>query len=149
MSALTRLHAGGTLQQHSRPCSFLRLCLPGSQILFHVYNMLYKYMKLFTDLLPCFACCCSGMQVAGARVFHSAGAFKSVVQLRPDGSTVPINPNAKYTIVATDYMLQGGDGFSMFKGAEVLLPAGLPYAEQVIEDLKLFPQGVSGDLPGL
>jgi 2',3'-cyclic-nucleotide 2'-phosphodiesterase (5'-nucleotidase family) len=91
---------------------------------------------------------CSGLQVAGVRVFHSTGAFRSVVQLKPDGSTAPINPNAKYTIVATDYMLQGGDGFRMFKDAEVLLPAGLPYAEQVIEDLKLFPQGVSSDPPG-
>jgi len=66
-----------------------------------------------------------------------------VVLLNADGSTAAIQPDAKYTIVSTDYMLQGGDGFN-FKGAEVLLPAGLPYAEQAIEDLKLFPQGVSG-----
>jgi hypothetical protein len=39
-------------------------------------------------------------------------------------------------------MLQGGDGFK-FTEAEVLLPAGLPYAQQVLVDLKLFPQGVS------
>jgi hypothetical protein len=89
--------------------------------------------------------CCLALsaQVAGLRVFHSGGTFKSVVLTNPDGSTVAIKLQEKYTIVATDYILQGGDGFNMFKDAEVLLPAGLPYAAQVIEDLKLFPQGVS------
>lgn len=87
--------------------------------------------------------CLFCVQVAGVRVFHSAGTFNSVVFLEPDGNTVPINPTSKYTIVSTDYTLSGGDGFSMFEDAEVLLPAGLPYAEQVIEDLKLFPKGVS------
>lgn len=94
----------------------------------------------------CCCCCCAASlaaQVAGLRVFHSAGTFKSVVLTKPDGSAVAIKPEEKYTIVATDYILQGGDGFSMFKDAEVLLPAGQPYAAQVIEDLKLFPQGVS------
>lgn len=82
--------------------------------------------------------------MAGLRYFHTGGVFNSVVFLNPDGSTSPIKPNGKYTIVSTDYLLQGGDGFGMFKGAEVLQPAGLPYAQLVIEDLKLFPQGVSG-----
>lgn len=81
-------------------------------------------------------------QVAGLRYYHASGVYQSAVLLNPDGSTSPIDPNAKYTLVSTDYMLQGGDGFK-FKGADVLLPAGLPYAEQVISDLALFPQGVS------
>jgi hypothetical protein len=80
--------------------------------------------------------------VAGLRYYHSAGVYNSAVLLNPDGSTTPINPNEQYTIISTDYMLQGGDGFR-FQEADVLLPAGLPYAQQVIGDLKLFPQGVS------
>lgn len=82
------------------------------------------------------------LQVAGLRYYHSAGVYQSAVLLNPDGSTTPINPSQQYTIVSTDYMLQGGDGFK-FTEAEVLLPAGLPYAQQVIVDLKLFPQGIA------
>jgi hypothetical protein len=84
------------------------------------------------------------LQVAGLRFFHTSGVYSSLAVLNPDGSVSPIKPDAKYTIVATDYMLQGGDGFGMFKGAEVLLPAGAPYAQVFIEDLQLFPQGVGG-----
>lgn len=84
------------------------------------------------------------MQVAGLRFFHTSGVYASLSVLNPDGTASPIKPDAKYTIVATDYMLQGGDGFGMFKGAEVLLPAGAPYAQVFIEDLQLFPQGVGG-----
>lgn len=82
------------------------------------------------------------MQVAGLRFFHRSGTFLSAALLNADGTTSPISPSAKYTVVSTDYLLQGGDGFN-FKGADVLQPAGSPYAELVIDDLKLFPDGVS------
>lgn len=99
------------------------------------------YIVVFSQVRVC-ACC---VQVAGVQYFHTSGSFNSAVLLNPDGTTAAINPGATYTIVSTDYMLQGGDGYD-FKDAEVLLPAGLPYAEQVMEDLKLFPQGVSAEL---
>lgn len=82
------------------------------------------------------------LQVSGIRYYHNNGAFLSAVFLNPDGSTSPINPAKSYTIVATDYMLQGGDGYQ-FTGANVILPAGEPYAELVMADMKQHPEGVS------
>jgi hypothetical protein len=39
-------------------------------------------------------------------------------------------------------LLQGGDGYS-WPGAQVLLPAGDPYVDVVLADLKKQPEGVS------
>jgi hypothetical protein len=187
---------------------------------------------------------CTGMpqQVSGIRYLHTDGAFFSASLLNADGSTSPIDPKGRYTVVATDYMLQvskvlqdvapwgqqcvllhlscyntcsncslacicciskksaalpvlpkhvaweccielviaaamlchtaharqfyvyegsrvtpfemllllvmlflpqGGDGYS-FPGAQVLLPAGDPYVDVVLADLKKHPEGVSG-----
>jgi hypothetical protein len=39
------------------------------------------------------------------------------------------------------WWLQGGDGYS-FPGAQVVLPAGDPYVDVVMADLKRHPEGV-------
>eukprot|EP00775_Hariotina_reticulata_P004008 gene4008-4259_t len=85
------------------------------------------------------------LQVAGLRVFHENGTFLSALLLTPDG-TVPIYPTKIYTIVSTDYLLQGGDGFN-FTGAQVVLPAGDPYAQVVSRDMTSFlPDAVRSSL---
>uniref|UniRef100_A0A383W8U0 5'-Nucleotidase C-terminal domain-containing protein n=1 Tax=Tetradesmus obliquus TaxID=3088 RepID=A0A383W8U0_TETOB len=93
------------------------------------------------------------LQVAGIRYYHKDGAFLSAALLNPDGSSSPIDPKGRYPVVATDYMLQGGDGYSFpsaqggdgysFPGAQVLLPAGDPYVDVVLADLKKHPEGIS------
>jgi hypothetical protein len=89
------------------------------------------------------AWCPYHLQVAGVRYYHSAGKILAAARLHRDGSTSAIEPAGRYTIVSTDYMLQGGDGFN-FTSADVLQPAGMPIAELVVEDLKQFlPEGVS------
>ncbi|KAF6254137.1 Metallo-dependent phosphatase-like protein [Scenedesmus sp. NREL 46B-D3] len=71
------------------------------------------------------------LQVAGIRYLHKDGAFVAAVLLNADGTTSPIDPKNSYTVVATDYMLQ------------VVLPAGDPYVNVVMADLKKHPGGVS------
>ncbi|MDQ2937194.1 MAG: 5'-nucleotidase C-terminal domain-containing protein [Acidobacteriota bacterium] len=62
-------------------------------------------------------------QVSGVRFTFDAR--------RPPGSRIvtlelngkPLDDNKKYTVATTDYMgIDGGDGYSMFKGARVLIP---------------------------
>lgn len=82
------------------------------------------------------------LQVSGIRYLHKDGTFISALLLNDDGTTTPIDPQKRYTVVATDYMLQGGDGYS-WPGAQVLLPAGDPYVDVVLADLKKQPEGIS------
>jgi len=78
------------------------------------------------------------LQVAGVRLFHNNGTFLSAALLAPDGtSTTAIDPRKNYTIASVDYLLQGGDGFN-FTGADMVLPAGDPYAQVVSRDMTSF-----------
>lgn len=57
--------------------------------------------------------------VTGAR------RVKDVVVLK-DGKWVPIDPKANYTVASHNYMLKdGGDGFNMFQGDELLIDCGM------------------------
>lgn len=80
----------------------------------------------------------------GAGRFPQVSGLKVVVDLRKSaGSRVvsvevngkPLDPNAKYKVATNDYMLNGGDGYTAFKGGKVLIDAsaGKLMANSVID----------------
>lgn len=73
-----------------------------------------------------------------SRLGESAGRFPQVAGIqvevdadRPAGERLvavnvggqPLDPQRQYSVAITDYMLEGGDGYSMFEGAKVLIGA--------------------------
>ncbi len=58
---------------------------------------------------------------------------------------VKIDPEQKYTLAGNAYMLtQGGDGFTMFSGAEVIQSENLPVDSQML--IEYFTENLSGEI---
>ncbi len=77
-------------------------------------------------------------QVSGLRYTFSPSrpAGQRILEVAVGGR--PLDPQATYTVATNDFMLNGGDGYAMFRDAEVLIsPAGGPVmATAVIEALQ-------------
>ncbi|MDR7401230.1 MAG: 5'-nucleotidase C-terminal domain-containing protein [Armatimonadota bacterium] len=77
-------------------------------------------------------------QVSGLRYTFSPGRppGQRILEVTVDGR--PLDPQATYTVATNDFMLNGGDGYSMLRDAEVLVsPASGPVmATAVIEALQ-------------
>ena len=54
----------------------------------------------------------------------------------------PLDPKAEYTLTGTSFLLTGGDGYTMFKEADVLAMTMLPDNEIVIKYLEEYLDGV-------
>jgi len=54
----------------------------------------------------------------------------------------PLDPKAEYTLAGTSYLLNGGDGYSMFKEADTLTMTMLPDNEVVIKYIEEYLHGV-------
>ena len=54
----------------------------------------------------------------------------------------PLDPKAEYTLTGTGYLLNGGDGYSMFKEADTLTMTMLPDNEVVIKYIEEYLHGV-------
>ena len=54
----------------------------------------------------------------------------------------PIDPKAEYTLTISDYLLNGGDGFTMFREADVLTMTMLPDNEVVMRYIEEYLGGV-------
>ena len=62
-------------------------------------------------------------------MFAKVGGARRVqdVMVQEGNNWVPLDPAKTYTVASHDYLLlSGGDGFSMFKGDEVLISKALP-----------------------
>ena len=57
---------------------------------------------------------------------------------------VPIDPKAEYTITGTTYLLNGGDGYAMFREADILSSTMLPDNEVV---MKYIEENLNGVIP--
>ncbi len=90
--------------------------------------------------------------VARSREDNEPGRFPQVsgVKFIFDASSLPgqriklatvngksIDPNAKYTIALSDFLVKGGDGYTMFKDAPVLIPA-----DKAQKDSEVFEQAI-------
>jgi len=88
----------------------------------------------------------SQIESGGGRFPQVSGITFSVDPTAPVGSRVsdvlvggvPLDPAASYTLATNDFMLNGGDGYEMFKAAEILVPsqAGPLLANLLIETLQ-------------
>ena len=56
----------------------------------------------------------------------------------------PIDPKAEYTITGTTYLLNGGDGYAMFREADILSSTMLPDNEVV---MKYIEENLNGVIP--
>ena len=54
----------------------------------------------------------------------------------------PLGPRAEYTLTGTNYFLNGGDGYTMFKEADILTMTMLPDNEVVIRYIEEYLDGV-------
>ena len=54
----------------------------------------------------------------------------------------PLDPKAEYSLTGTSYLLTGGDGYTMFKEADILSTTGLPDNEVVMKYLEEYLGGV-------
>ena len=54
----------------------------------------------------------------------------------------PLDPKAEYTLTGTSFLLTGGDGYTMFKEADILTMTMLPDNEVVIKYLEEYLDGV-------
>ena len=54
----------------------------------------------------------------------------------------PLDPKAEYTLTSTSFLLNGGDGYTMFKEADILSMTMLPDNEVVIKYLEEYLDGV-------
>ena len=99
------------------------------------------------------------LEYGTSRLPIAAGFFPQVSGLRfrvdpraPPGERVreitvqgaPLDPAKTYTLAVTDYMLNGGDGYLMFAGAQVLIdvelgPTLLTAMEQQVENREIAP----------
>ncbi len=54
----------------------------------------------------------------------------------------PLDPKAEYTVTSSSFTMSGGDGYSMFKEADILSMTGLPDNEVVMKYLEEYLGGV-------
>jgi 5'-nucleotidase len=72
-------------------------------------------------------------QVAGLRVYHRDGTFLAASLLR-GGVEAPLNPATRYTLVTTDLISGGFDGYVVVsKGGQILLSNGMPLDQALME----------------
>ena len=78
------------------------------------------------------------LQVSGVRVAYAPGrsAGSRVIGLEVGGKTV--DPGARYTVATIDFLANGGDGHTAFRGARVLVSAanGLDLATVVLQAIE-------------
>ncbi|MFA5028379.1 MAG: 5'-nucleotidase C-terminal domain-containing protein, partial [Candidatus Methylomirabilota bacterium] len=91
-----------------------------------------------------------------SQVEKAAGRFPQVSGIRytfdpkkPAGTRLvsvsvggnPLDPKARYTLATFDFLLGGGDGYTMFKGAKVLVTPemGPMDSDVLLERLKIGP----------
>ena len=56
----------------------------------------------------------------------------------------PLDPKAEYTVTSSSFTMSGGDGYSMFKEADILSMTGLPDNELLV---KYIEEDLSGVIP--
>jgi 2',3'-cyclic-nucleotide 2'-phosphodiesterase (5'-nucleotidase family) len=54
----------------------------------------------------------------------------------------PLDPKAEYTLTGTSFLLNGGDGYTMFKEADILTVTMLPDNEVVIKYIEEYLDGI-------
>ena len=76
-------------------------------------------------------------QVSGMKFKFDASKLpgQRIVEATVNGK--PIDPNANYTIALSDFLVKGGDGYTMFKDAKVLIPA-----DKAQKDSEVFEQAI-------
>lgn len=78
------------------------------------------------------------LQVSGVRLTYAPGrpAGERIVSLDVGGR--PVDPAARYTVATLDFLANGGDGHTAFRGARVLVPAasGLDLATLVLQAIE-------------
>jgi 5'-nucleotidase / UDP-sugar diphosphatase len=96
---------------------------------------------------------CDALEHGFSKIEDGAGRFPQVAGLvveadraKPAGSRVvsvmiggkPLDPKATYKLATNDYMLDGGDGYTAFKGAKVVIDgkAGKLIANDVMVMIK-------------
>ena len=86
----------------------------------------------------------SFLQTEGCRYVintdEAAGSRLKKALCRKDGVWQPVDPGATYNVVINDYMLSGGDGFSMFKEARTVLASGEEIASLLMTQFQEYNQ---------
>lgn len=88
------------------------------------------------------------MQVSGLKFTFgpSRPAGERVVEVLVNGK--PLDLAAKYSVATNDFIAAGGDGYTMFKDAKVLVNTGLMFRDIVVEYLQGLGQPISPEVEG-